>query len=301
MNVYRKRFKRTWRRFLVSRSFRYSIWLPLLFILFGVLIWGTNIARVQQVSVEGQKALQEADIIRVAKESIQEPLLGPFFPGNIVAFPKARTAAALQDTFPRIETIAITRSLWNGSVHLVVTERKTHGIYCVGIEEVFEEEATETDEETMAQALTPTQLGIFPKVRVEACFLMDADGIAFADAPETEGSLIMTIIDSNVRAGDDPVFHGARALDPSVLHEINITWETFTQGIDVKPRRVMKRTGGIITIETFEGWEAILSLENPLEPQVVALRELLAKELDAVQRRTISVIDLRVPGRIYYR
>ena len=288
--------KRFWRRFRVSQSFRMSIWAGLLVLLLGVLIFGTNAAALRSYAVEGNKALVAEEVIHTAQDALTQPLLGPLFSGNRIFFPEARAEEVLKSTFPRIANVALTRNIRNGHVRISITEREATAIYCAGreIEPVTDEEETVSGEEAGPK---PQELGTFPEVTVEACYLMDAGAIAFAGAPETEGSLIMTIIDTE--AGE--VFYGDQVLTHEVLSEMRMTWDTFTQGIAIRPRRVLKRKEGVITIETFEGWEAVMSLTYPLEGQVIALRELLAKELAASERRTITVIDLRVPGRIYYR
>ena len=126
---------------------------------------------------------------------------------------------------------------------------------------------------------------------------MDKDGVVFADAPETEGSLILTLVD----AKGGKVLFGDIAVDEQTMRGIRTIWDAFKNEISVRGRRVLMRPEGIITIETFEGWEALFSTEHPLEGQMVALRELLVQELDPAARASIDVIDLRIPGRIYYR
>lgn len=300
MSSYMKKMRRVARRFRVSRTFRFTIWIPLLIISVLVLIFATDVAVPRTYVVEGAQVLSVDEIAQMTREQITAPLISSWLPGNLVFFPDNNAEESLASAFPRIAAIDVRRNIRERSVVIELRERTTHAIYCAGSEIVPEPEEGESDEEDETAAPAQQEeheLGEFPELRTEACYLMDATGVAFANAPETEGSLIMTVIDGT--SGE--VFHGSQVLSEKVLDEMNITWETFTSGIAVKPRRVLRRAGGIITIETFEGWEAVMSLDHPLEPQVVALRELIAKELDVTERRSITVIDLRVPGRIYYR
>lgn len=287
----RRRIRRFIRAFRVSRSVRLFIWVPLLIVLTAVLIWGTPAFYVTSVTVEGAQVLPEVEIELAAREALQAPLLGPWFPGNIAIFPATRITNALSAALPRIDTVQVSRTLRDRVMHITLVERQTFAIYCTAHEESTTQSATNEEE-----IIEPRELGTFPPLTPGVCFLMDRSGIIFADAPQTEGSLIMTLLDAE--AGE--VFYGSLAIDRAILEEIIVTWETFTQGINVRPRRVLKRPEGVITIETFEGWEAVLSRAHPLEDQVIALRELLAKDLTVEERAQIDVIDLRVPGRIYY-
>lgn len=298
-----KRIRRILRWIRVSKPVRLAL---LLLVLLGSVVgfvWGTDVARVRAIIVEGNEVLTEEEIRAIAEETAQAPMLGPLFPGNVIAFSGSRIEAALSAVFPRIATVEAGRDIIKGHITIVVSERTTASIWCAAHVKtpepqiVQEKESAEGEEKEEKSQEPPPLLGEFDPVVVDACFLMDKDGVAFADAPETEGSLILTLVDA--KGGE--VLFGDIAVDEQTMRGIRTIWDAFRNEISVRGRRVLMRPEGIITIETFEGWEALFSTEHPLEGQMVALRELLVQELDPAARASIDVIDLRIPGRIYYR
>src|SRR3989344_2820034 len=299
----RRRLYRFWRQLQHSRLLQLLVVLTVFFLTGFVVVTTTSVAEIRAVQVEGTHALDAEDVRRVAEEALKAPLLfHRLIPGNLVLFRNRNAVAALTTQFPRIAEVTLSGDLETHTVTVVLRERQTAFIYCDAREETLSTSESETRDSALvltADQIGEGELAHFAPLVSEGCFLADAHAVIFAVAPETEGTVIMTVLDAEGTA----VPLGQVALPPDTLAALQLIWETFRSSVQVSARHVFRRPGGIVTVETFEGWEAVFSLDPnyPVAAQTTALRELLAKELEPAERRGISLIDLRIPGRIYYR
>src|SRR3989344_5863159 len=255
------------------------------FLLLGILlitaafiagVWGTGVAVVRGVEVEGNEIVAEEDIVAAAREAIAAPLVGPL-PGNLLFLPRGRIVQRLSETFPRFAEVRVGWDFLHRTVRVNVRERVSEGIYCT------------------AKGLVDDQTVLAPAS--DACFLIDRDGVIFAEAPESEGSLIFSLTDSG--SGDRAL--GERVLAPETLVAARELWEGLRVEVRLGVRRIVLQEGNVAFAETFNGWSAIFDLAGDRKAQLIALRELLARELSPEKRGGLSYIDLRVPGRIYYQ
>lgn len=250
-----------------------------------IVLLKTNTAAVRGITVSGAEALNPQEIETVVRETISEPLLR-FLPlrGNLLFLPRDRAVERILGFFPRVKEASVKRHLKTRFVTVRILERKPEGVYCRG-----QREAEPTPEEGVSA----------PSISTEQCFLIDRDGVIFDGAPETEGSLILSIVDAFPT--EIPPDLGATVLDEETFSAVLTVWDVFRQEIRVGVRRVVRSEDGTLAVETLEGWRALFDPRGDLRAQAVGLRELLEKELEKERRIGIAEIDLRVPGRIYYR
>lgn len=271
------------------RKFRHRFfWRAVFFISGSVLIifsiilalWKTSIASVRAVEVEGNNVIAAEFIQGKALEVISLKFWWPL-PGNLMFFPEQKVKDAIQSTFPRLETIDISRNLFKRKVKIKVKERSPTGIYCQG------SDLSQSDPLNYRES----------EIIVQNCFLIDKNGVVFAEAPKTEGTLILSLIDTEQKN----IELGQAALTPDQIAKIEKTWSFFRQETQLGVRFLVRNGDDLLTLTTLEGWKALFDVDKDIDNQVVALRELIAKELGPQQRSNISVVDLRVPGKIYYQ
>jgi hypothetical protein len=235
----------------------------------GLAIWKTDLGTVRGISVEGTEVLSAEAITASLRDALATPLLGPL-KGNLIVFPSSRIIEALREAFPRIETLSVSRDLFRKTIRVSVKEREIFAIFCVP-----KERSEKTGE--------------------NQCVLIDRSGFAFADAPTTEGGLILTIIDRTASS----VTLGENVVSEDVLQTIAVAWEKMRNDLRIDIHDVVLE-GEVLRLETIEGWTAILDLRRDITTQLRSLKELLIKELPEDHRERISTIDLRTPGKIFY-
>ena len=243
----------------------------------GIAAWKTELGTIRGVVVEGNNILSVAEISDAAPEAATRPIFGPF-PGNFIVLPRDRVADILRERFPRIASVSVRRDFRGRGLMVALEERTAVGIYCSA-------ERAASGENNGGETV------------LRSCFLIDRGGTVFAEAPETEGALILVIADMRSAT----IALGRPVIPEAALLEIESLWNLFRDDIGVGIRLIVRDADGTIRAETLEGWEAIFALDRNVEDQVVALRELLEKQLPREKRRGIAFIDLRTPGKIFYR
>ena len=56
-----------------------------------------------------------------------------------------------------------------------------------------------------------------------------------------------------------------------------------------------------IWITTIEGWQVIFNTSEPAKKQAGNLAKFLSEKIDEKERENLEYIDLRIPGKIYYK
>ncbi len=126
-----------------------------------------------------------------------------------------------------------------------------------------------------------------------ACDWIDDTGMAFEEAPQTEGSLILTVYD----AGTDSVIQGKRVLeDRFIANAVAIIKSLKEMRLPIKK---ITYDPGLqeIHAETYRGPSLFFSVRFDPAQNISSLHA-LAEKIDISK---ISHIDLRVENRIYYR
>lgn len=279
------------RRFRHRRSFKVRVVIGLFGVLciaasMFVLVEKTDVFKIRTITVEGATALAKEEIERSANDFFSAPLWGPI-ESNMAFMPIKRLTQRLLAEFPRIENLEIRRAFRLREVRLVVRERTTAGIYCPARPVAAPTVASPEDEGTNPQR----------ELLLGQCFLMDRNAILFGEAPQTEGGLILSLVDIR---DNDPGLRD-EAIPPQAFDAIEGLWEAFHADVRVGIGRIIRDGDAFLIVQTLEGWEALFDPTQDIRAQSIALRELLEKELPSQKRVGISTIDLRVPGKIYYK
>jgi len=138
-------------------------------------------------------------------------------------------------------------------------------------------------------------VGTFCDSNSSYCYFFDEEGVLFFEAPQTEGNLILKIIDKNNRH----LFLGQKALkNPQWLKNILMVWDIF-QKSDVEPISIILDDLNLRQweIDTFSGPKFYFSLDN-LPSNLAQILKGLAGRLEF---NTLQYIDFRIPNRVYYK
>lgn len=129
--------------------------------------------------------------------------------------------------------------------------------------------------------------------RIGDCYWIDEDGTAFEEAPQTEGSLILTVHDN----GNEAIMIGREVVEGRYADNlIKILNGILDMGITVRDISYNQKLQEI-TAEMISGPDIYLSVRFDPSLNLTALQTLKEK----VGLRGINYIDLRVENRIYYK
>lgn len=192
---------------------------------------------------------------------------------NILLLNPQNLSRLLQEQFPRLSEAKVKRT-WNPlGLSVEVTERTTAVLWCVG--ELSEEGG----------------------VRTHACFAVDENGVAFDEAPKSEGALVLSIIDATQAA---PLL-GETVIAKEELEVLFEVREVLKNLAGVVVVRMVRAQAGELRAETAQRWYVVLDPRADTAAQVTALREVLAQVITPEERLALEYIDVRTPGRVFYK
>ncbi len=219
--------------------------------------------KVSKFTIEGSSRISEEELVpALSVRMLTIPWRGWIGPNNIL-FWEFGSAPEQLERYPGLKHVAVTSHLFSREVDIAVEERTPYGILC---------------ESSGA-----------------GCFLMDEDGVLFASAPDTEGTLILTIHDTNQRT---PLLGMPFLPDRSWIRNIFSTL------------KIVKDEGFIplqVTLDdlSFRSW----SLKIAQGPTFLFALDFVPENLNSILKNLsrkldfskVKAVDLQVPNRIYYR
>ncbi len=223
------------------------------------LVW----LRVADFKVEGNVQVPpDAIISETAKEMLTNTWRGWIGPGNILFWVFGKTPERL-DRFPEVKEVRVTSNLFTRSVNITAEERTPFAILC---------EASST-----------------------RCFVMDHEGILFASAPQTEGTLILKIQDATNRT----LLLGMPFLPDALwIHHVFSVLEALKRN-DFVPRATSIESLSLRTwsVKVTQGPTFVFSL-NFVPDNLDSILSNLSGKLDF---SSVSTVNFEVPNRIYYQ
>lgn len=166
------------------------------------------------------------------------------------------------EEIPRADDVQVTRKLFNGLL-VDLSEKNSRGIYCLN-----------------------------------SCYYFDQSGIAYEQAPRTEGFLVLNIQDEREREIDP----GDLVLDSGILNSIYATRDLFKDSTEIDIRRFIIPSASFdeFWVETEENWLIYMVKDDP-KRQVEDLSILLENNFSDRERKNLDYVDIRLNGRAYYK
>lgn len=125
------------------------------------------------------------------------------------------------------------------------------------------------------------------------CYWIDQEGDAFEEAPETEGSLILTINDGETEG----LVNGSKIIEERFIKNLIIILKGITElKLSVK-KAVFSRKLQELQIESYSGPNYLFSVRFGSTLNLESLKSLLEKS----ELKNVKYFDLRVENRIYYK
>ena len=214
----------------------------------------------------------------------KSPIIAAIGPDHLLVWMGADNA----EVRVRVDTMLIAAasklSFWDRRVTIAATVRDIMGVWCP-IEPNI----------ASSSAASLTQGGVHKPRPEESCYGFDEEGVLLARVPRTEGSLIMVITDES----GTPRILGQRIIpNPAWIGRLDETLQAITESGEQVARVTIREQG-------LHEWAATLvsgpklSFSFDFVPQDLAAT--LRKLKIEVPFEKISVVDFRVPGRLYYR
>lgn len=254
----------------------YAVFMLTALTLIGVfyLIALSPIFKMEKIDVNGEERLSGSEVISEMKIKI---LRGPL--SKILGFHNYLAwRENLSFENPLLASILIEKRFWDRTIKISVQERQKYGIWCFN----------DSDERFRVAE------GQRPKARYsDTCYWFDKDGVIFENASDTEGYLVVKIIDSSA---EKPIL-GKQIIEGRFLDNfIKILESLKTLNLDVREFSIDHLLQEL-KAKTLQGPEIFFSLRFDPAFSISALKALKEK----MPIKNISYIDLRVENRIYYQ
>jgi len=204
----------------------------------------------------------------------------------------------LLDEFPVLESAAIKKIL-PATLAISVSERQTAIVWCrcKKPENIIlpSPEPISTSTASSSPAIAVEVPKTIPES--EKCFFADKNGIIFRDAPQISGTILPTVYqltESEMSLKSRPISSSTVQFIVDAkksLREINIESVGFLED---------DKDESDIQVLTGESWWIYFGVDRGASGQITYLSALLDQEIKD-NRAGLKYVDLRIPGRIYYK
>ncbi len=253
--------------------------LAVLFIVFavcvglGYLLFFANLLDVRIINISGAEIIPSADLKTVAENWLNEGFLGLTRNKDLLFISVGGLASELTAKFPRIDSAEIRKEFPHG-LKITIVERQSAGIWCfVASDKPFDS----------AQG---------------RCFYFDKNGVAYAEATQSSGFLILGVADHRGQA----VALGSRVNSEEWTKNIIMARELLPKiGVNVAEFSIPSGSFDEFNAKTAGGWKILFSNSTDITKQITSLGVLFRDKLPAEKRAGLQYIDLRIQDRIYYK
>lgn len=243
------------------KAFKFYLFL-ILASLFGLVyvIFFSALFKVNNITLNGLEVLNQERLQASINVFLKENQ-GGFIPfRNLFFIPKEKLSQFLKERYPIISEIEIKKNFPN-SIILSVKEREPVFIVC-------------------------------PQNQKSTCFYIDKGGVAYQDAPKTEGSLISVIETEREFNQGDFLF------EPLLIENLIEFKELLRIRLNLSTKKII--TAKDVIFETYEGWQIRVAANTPFSERFEDLVLLLTSEIKE-ERKNLEYIDLTLPHRAYYK
>lgn len=231
---------------------------------FSYFILSSDFFRVRRIEVAGVQGAPEAELVGrttayLAGRGTIASWLGP---ENILFWRMAPAHISFAGMYPIIAEVVRTVDVGERSVHLVAKEREGFGVWCAG---------------------------------ESACYAFDREGVIFAKAPKSEGTLVLRVRDMS---GKEPLV-GAAILPRTEWRENFFKTLEILEGRNVPMREIIVRGLDVREweVKTAYGFSLLFSLDFTPDNLSAVLRDLEKR----ISLSALSYLDFRIPNRLFYQ
>ena len=245
-----------------ERNFRIKIYLyflALFLVLIGVsyVVFFSPIFKVREFKISGRERLLKESVLKILEPLILNSRLSDFLgKENLLAW--NRQDLSLPDT--SLLSVKIRRDWIRQSVLIDIKERVPLGIWCG---------------------------------KIGNCYWLDENGIAFEEAPATEGPLILIVYDNSVKS----IALGQKVVEERFSKNLTDILKAISEmSIPVK-KITFDKILEELHVATYEGPDLLFSIRFNSELNIASLRSL--KEKGAF--KGMRYVDLRIENKIFYK
>ncbi len=231
----------------------------------GYLLFFAKLLDVRTIDISGAEIIPSTDLKTVAEDWLNGGFLGLTRNKNLLFISAGGLASELTAKFPRIDSAEIRKEFPHG-LKISVTERKPAGIWCF--------------------------------VALAKCFYFDKNAVAYAEATQSSGFLILNVADHQGQA----VTLGSRVSSEEWTKNIIMARELLPKvGVSVAEFTISSGSFDEFDSKTSEGWRILFSNSTDITKQIASLGILFRDKLPVEKRTGLQYVDLRIQDRIYYK
>ena len=231
----------------------------------GYLLFFTGLLDVRTVDISGTEIVSSADLKTAAEEWLSGGFLGITRNRNLLFISAEKLVSELTAKFPKIDSVEIRKEFPHG-LKIAVVERQSAGIWCFVVS--------------------------------SRCFYFDKSGVAYAEAAQSSGFLILNVSDYQGQA----VTLGSRVNSEEWTKNIITARELLLKiGVNIAEFSISSGSFDEFDAKTAGGWKIMFSNSTDIAKQISSLSILFRDKLPAEKRAGLQYIDLRIQDRIYYK
>jgi hypothetical protein len=130
------------------------------------------------------------------------------------------------------------------------------------------------------------------------CFYFDRNGVAYAEAGQSSGFLILNVADYRGRA----IALGSAVASEEWFKNIIAAGELLPKiGVNAAEFSIPSGSFDEFDAKTAQGWKIMFSTSTDVAKQISSLGVLFRDKLPASVRAGLQYVDLRIQDRIYYK
>ncbi len=243
---------------------RSVFWLALLFLVVagGVfyLFFFFPQFQVQAITISGNQNVSSVDIQTAAWQNINKKVLG-ISSKSIFTVNTTQLKRSLLTGFPDLENVNV-QHRWLAGIHLEITERSPVATFCAS-------------------------------KSFEQCFLIDKNGVIYANGNPTENNLIVR------QAGGQTFITGMPVIDKSSMAVITKVKDDLQNNFQIHVKEALVSNPLIFT--TTEGWKLYVDPSISIDDQITKMDLLLKNTITPAVRKKLQYIYLQYKDRAYYK
>lgn len=230
---------------------------------------------IEKIIIKGNNYIVSAAILDEFQDIFSERKTFFLKNNNLNLFNSQNAKQKIKNKFPRIEEASIEKQ-WPDKIFVNIKEKEVAEILC------------------KSKDISISNLSF---TNFSECFFIDKNGIAFDRAADTQGFLILKILDNRgVNIELDK-----KALNADFLNFIGNLRNNFKNYFNFNIKLMIldhpaQREVSIL----IDNWRAIFDVSSNADKQLFVLKEVMEKEIKE-QKDKLDYVDLRVDGRAYYK